>query len=412
MSYSDFFKRVLFSTRQRLTSADLNRSQFYGTTTDHLLMSALGGRAALSSPLATSGQVLSTYAPTGFYGASFIVTVNPAATPRGITIGQGIGYSSSGPATASDIDSDINANWYGDLGVGAPLVLSAGQNLTVPSSPTAGNSRIDIIEVKASYFANEPQTVGIFNTISSVFDATSRNSSLTWDLAGHTGTVNAPNPSTAPISYVVGASASGGISAATEPSTTPGYVKIARINLAGAVATITQDLIADLRPAIRPAGMLNLSALLTLPGTSAGLGSESFDAAELPPGVQLKVAIATGSAPATGNSYVAECYVIGGDIRAATLPFTRGIATASIADSSLTNRRIPLVYNAGSGVVDISVRNILNGTTSGYSLLSGAETYAIGQPLSTFSVRVVHPAGASAISTTEQVAINFTMSQG
>ncbi len=412
MGYSDFFKRALFSTRQRLTSSDLNRAQAYAATTQQLILSALGGRAALSSPTATRGQVLSTYAPTGFYGASFIVTVNSSAPPRGVSIAPGLGYGISGPATASDIDGDTGANWYGDLAAGAPVVLSAAQNLTVPASPTVGNSRIDIIEVKASYFAAEPQTVGIFNAITRVFDATSRNSALSWDLAGHTGTVNAPNPSTAAISYVVGQTAAGGISAATEPATTSGYIKIARINLAGAVAIITQDLIADLRPAIRPAGMLNLSALMTLPGTSAGLGSEAIDAVELPPGVQLKVAIATGSAPATGNSYVAECYVIGGDTRAATLPFTRGVATASIADSSLTNRRIPLVYNAGSGFVDISIRNILNGTTSGYSLLSGAETYAIGQPVSTFNVRVVHPAGASAISSTEKVAINFMMSQG
>lgn len=410
--YADFFKRALFSTRQRLTSSDLNRLQAYNSMTQQVMLGVLGGRAALSSPYATRGQVLSTYAPSGFYGGSFIVTVNPAATPRGITIGQGAGYSAYGPATATDIDSDTGASWYGDLSSGAPLVLSTGQNLSVPASPSAGNSRIDIIEVKASYFAAEPQTVGIFNTITNIFDATSRNSALSWDLVGHTGTVNAPNPSTAAISYVVGQTVAGGITAATEPSATPGYVKIARINLAGAVATITQDLIADLRPAIRPGGMLNLAARMTIPGTSGGVGSESVDAVDLPPGVQLKVAIPTGSAPSTGESYVAQCYVIGGDMRPATSASLRGSITATSINAGSSARRLAIVIPNGTGLVDSTIRDILNGTTAGYALPSGAETYAIGQPYAQFSVSIVHPAGASALSTTEQVAINFVMSQG
>ena len=129
--------------------------------------------------------------------------------------------------------------------------------------------------------------------------------------------------------------------------------------------------------------------------------------------MQLKVAINTGgAAPSAGSSYIAECYVIGGDTRSATLPTTRGVVTASVLDSSLTSRRVALADYSGSGLVDLSVRNLLSGAVSGYSLPSGAETYAIGQPYSLFNIRVVHPAGATALSATEQVAINFVMSQG
>lgn len=409
MGYSDFLKRVLFSTRERLTSSDLNKVQNRFSESMRILTAASLGVPATSAISMADHAWLPCVAPTGFLGSGFSVSPDAGAAPRGIKVAAGVGYAANGPATATDVDSDIGADWYQSSALGAPLVLSTDATFNVPASPASGHSRIDIIEVKASYLATESATVGIFNTISEVFDATSRNKSFSWDLANRTGTAS-PGASTAPISYVTGVDATGGITSATEPSATSGYIKIARINLDGAVSTITQDLIADLRPGLRPNGMLHVAGDIFIPAAAGDIGTGTANNFEVPPGITVKVAIPNATPPATGKSYKARVYILGGSFgsnspRGAFV----GVPMATSGDSGSLTPRIAKVECQGRGLVTAAIQSILAGTDTNYDLLCSTQTFAIGQPYIAFDVWAQHPA-SSAISGTERVSFTFTLS--
>ena len=412
MSLGEFQKRVLIPVRQRPSSEDLNALQTMLTASDLLVVGSATGQNFESSPTGCDrGRYIGAY---GFTGSDFFVDTNPSSPPFGVRIRPGRGFDyNAGPAAATDIDSCQGADWnQTGMGLGGiPLVLSTYQNLTVPTPPSAGNSRIDIIEVRADYLATDPQTVGIFDPGSSVFNPTVANKALVWDLLGRTGSVSAPNPSTAPISYVTGQTAAGGITAATEPPTTAGYLKICRINLdasGGAIAALTDDMIADKRPRLFPAGTIQLGGNVTTAGVLAGVGSQAFNSLEVPMGLVVKAVMPT-TAPSAGFSYPVQFYVIGGELRPRTVGAgARGAVTATAEGPSPRCMGITNVVTDTLLAADVA---ILDGTTVGYSILNGADSFAVGQPVFRFTVQVMHPAG-SALSSTETFFFNATLNLG
>ncbi len=408
MGLYDFFSRVLVPVRQRPSSTDLNRLQDYIAQTMQWARSEVFAGAFSGDPTEVfEDQSRMVYPVRGFFGGSFFTMVNGAFT---VQVRPGIGASPyAAPASATDIDGTSGTDWESSLG--APLVLSAAENLTVPAPPAVGSSRIDIIEVRADYLAGSPATVGIFNAATRVFDPTVKNKRLHWDLSGRTGSA-APGASTAPISYVTGVVAVGTIAAATEPATTAGYVKIARINLdcsAGAVAAVTQDMIADLRPKIYPGGMIHAGGRITIAGTVAGIAATAVTALELPPGVTAKMTFANNVPPAAGTSYTAAVYLFGGDIRPRTLV---GGYRGSVALTPLgaVAPRTVNVSASGTGVVTSALSAILAGTDANYTTIN-PEVLAVGQPYYSFSFEVQHPA-AAALSANEAVFFQALLGQG
>lgn len=402
MTVGQFFKRVLIPVRQRPISADLNRLQ------NQILEAVRGLGAAnfatsfypLTNASANNRSIVNN--PHGFVGASFLVAPNPASTPFGLLIYPGIGLNKNSPAGATSIDATNGTDY--DANSWAPLCLSTFETgLTVPAPPTAGNSRIDIIEVRSDYLATDPQTVGVFNTATRVFDPATRNKTLDWDLLGRTGSVLSPASSTAPISYKQGVAAVGAISAATPPSVTTGYTKIAHINLEGAVAAVSQNIIVDFRRPILPNGMLHVAGRATIPGVAAGLGLEDFASMEVPPGVTIKMAFQDNTPPSAGTSYTARFYVIG-----AINPLSNA-AFGSLVVSPM--KAAPRTHFVAASVTTLGASDIaiLDGSDANWTVVNGAHTFPYGQPAAVLDVTIQHPAG-SALANDEPFCFNYTLS--
>jgi hypothetical protein len=394
MSIGDFFKRVLISVRERPSSTDLNALQSRISSTQQLMLRAAFAEAYASSPTLTYANAITGNAPSGFAAFSFYCIPDPAAAPYGLLLFPGYGVHRYGPADTTDYDGDSGADWTNGV---SPLVLSDYQSgISVPSVPIAGHSRIDIIEVRADFDATDPATVGIYNPGTRVFDPTVRNKSFDWDLRNRTGSVTTPAVSTAPISYVIGVDHLGGISGAAEPPTSPGYVKIARINLDGAVASITQALIADLRRPLLPSALVRVSATVDVPGLAAGLGTEAVISTNLPQGVVVKFGFVNNVAPSAGESYALRFVVVGGDLRSPTaLP----VVTTSINDA---NRYASVVGVASSvfGATDVAS---WNGTDPNFTVINGTADFALGQPFVYGSVIIRSMSGA--LGNTERVSV-------
>ncbi|TXH58697.1 MAG: hypothetical protein E6Q97_01515 [Desulfurellales bacterium] len=418
MALSDYHKRVLVHVRERPTSTDLNRVQDRVLETVRTTGLMAHGEAYESSPTASPSLRYYNYGPQGFIHGGFSVTTDVGSPPWGVLVTNGAGLVRSGPANATDIDSASGADWDQSSALSAPVVLSANQTFTVPAPPAPGNARIDIIEVRADYVANEPATVGVFNTTTEVYDPTVKNKSLNWDLLGRTGSVISPASSTAPLSYKRGVAAVGTIAAATEPSTTAGYVKIARINVVGGRASISNDDIADMRPLLLPGGMLTCAGRIVMPGIAAGVGTnEEFEVAEIPAGVVMKAFYDNTVPPAAGGSYTVQVVLVGGELRPRTTNTlggfnNRGVVTVSHCAGFAATGSPPRIAYASAPVaaqMDTTTMNILNGTTGGYTILNGAATFAVGQPYVTWTLKIYHPTGG-ALSNLESIVFNFTMS--
>lgn len=415
MSFGSFQKRVLIPVRQRPSSEDLNALQWERAASELIAAGTAYGQNVFSSP----GSCLSSamLGARGFSGGGFFVAVDSSSPPFGITVQKGVGYNYLGPASATDIDANQGADWVLNNSWAVPFVLSADQDFTVPAPPAVGSSRIDVIEVRADYLATDPQTVGIFDPGSSVFNPTVANKSLSWDLAGRTGTVNAPSASTAPISYVKGQTVVGGIASATAPSVTSGYVQIARINLdasGGAIAAVTEEMIADYRPLLFPQSTLHVGGRFTTAGVIGGLGSINFDSVELPAGVHVVGLVQTGAgAPSAGFAYPVYVYIFAGNL----LPRSAGLTPGSpesrgaVGVAPTGNRYVAV--GSTYGTLDATDVARLSGGAVGWSTYGSSigGNYAYGQPYWRLTFQLGSPA-ATALSSTESFYFNASLNLG
>lgn len=407
MAVSEFFKRVLVPLRQRPTSTDLNRLQERIYETIRGDFSSTFARRSISGTYANRHASLGGL---GFHATGFFVDVDSANTPWGVKLNAGIGASLTGPIAATDIDTCSGADWDGAGGLSVPLLLSANQGFTIPTIPASGDSRIDIIEVRPQYTATESATVGIFNAATRVFDAPTRNKSLVWDLLGLTGSVLSPASSTAAISYKQGVSATGDITAATEPATTSGYIKIARINLdnsGGALSSVSQDMIVDYRPLLFPKGGFNVSGNISVPGVAGGLGTHAINRIELPGGVYFFAAIDPSTPPASGYSYALLCFLFGGDLTSGLASGTpRGAVTATAYTQGSQARIVEIGADAIAFSTNALLRTNLNASSGTWTNFGSTALIAIGQPCISFGMWV-RSAGGGALANTEKIYFNY-----
>jgi hypothetical protein len=109
-----------------------------------------------------------------------------------------------------------------DLSSYKPIPLLSDHVFSVPTAPVAPDSRIDIVEVKASYFATEPSSRMVLNPLTGEFAPGLINKILTWLIDVRVETISAPASATQPLAYKVGVPGNPGLA----PATTAGYIKL------------------------------------------------------------------------------------------------------------------------------------------------------------------------------------------
>lgn len=221
------FDRVILHALEKPLSSDINLAETELDRSLRFVMRALGG------PTVTDY----------FVGNGFkVLARSPASMVLDVTTGLGF------QLNLSDVPSAIDSGngpvpGLNDTEPFKPIPLLTQPSFTVPAAPTAPNTRVDIIEVRANRQIIDPESRQILDTLTGVFAAGTRNKTLSWTIDGLIGSVISPAASTQPLSYKVGVAGNPG----AIPSTTPGYVKVAEINVGSGVTTISQTNINDLR---------------------------------------------------------------------------------------------------------------------------------------------------------------------
>lgn len=220
------FDRVVINPREKPLSEDIDRAQSQLDRSLRLLVEQLFSE--------TTG-----IANDGFLQGGFKV-VEQSPLGMFVRVKRGLGFMSQGDQVASNING---VSGLDDRHAYKPMVLNGDVVFTVPVAPVAPNTRIDIIEVKASFLVGDPSTRQVLNETSGQFEPDSVNKTLSHILDTQTGTVVSPAPSTQALSYKQGVVANPGLA----PATTSGYIKIAEIAVGSSVASIGNGDITDFR---------------------------------------------------------------------------------------------------------------------------------------------------------------------
>ena len=386
MATDRLFDRRIIPVRQRPLSTDHNL--MFGLLQEQLrtlFLDTYGQRYdtnPLSPPL-----VLAPAFEGGFSPFSFIVE---AGTGMSVEIGAGHGLSAANVTAETDLGGNLGTNV--SAYAPTPLVLSTTETLAVPAAPAVGSSRIDIIEVRPNYALVDVLPQSIWDILLRRFTTQNVPKTLTWDLAGLSGNVLSPAASTAAISYKAGVAVVGAISAATEPTATAGYLKVARVNVLGGTVGITSDLIADLRPFLLPQGQARVTIYCTFGSATGGLGAETVDGIQSPPGVWARM-IDAGS-PVAGRSHTYNIYVFG--LR------TTGFYRALLTGHSTISGGKPILVEPTTGS-ETRVNTALRAALNSGACIGGAVNVAEGTPVTVFTVN----AGTTTLVTADLPAATF-----
>lgn len=199
----------------------------------------------------------------GFINQGLSVVAN---SPAGLSVRvkAGLGFQSNPALVASAINGIIGLD---DRAEYQPIALLSDHAFTVPTPPSAPNTRIDIIEARASRLLTEPQTRMVFDAGTGAFKPGTLAKILTWILDGRTETIVSPANGSQPLVYKQGVAGNPGVA----PATTQGYIKLAEISVGSDVTTIGQSDISDNRPKLRathyPRRPVKLSDFLLVAGT-------------------------------------------------------------------------------------------------------------------------------------------------
>lgn len=275
------FDRTNTGLRERPVSGDLNQSgsQWHRTICEIL-------RVMFSSRTSNTASAMA--ATTGFMGDGFrAVPSGPAAMSVVVSAGMGFVYD------GTDLPTDIGAadlEQVDDLSPFKPLPLTVPVTFAVPAAPSAPNSRIDIIEVRADRRLENSVVRKQLNTGTLDFDDHAFFKTLAFALDGRTGIVTSPAASTAGLSYKIGTAANPGL----VPAVTAGYVKIAEIRVPNGTTTITGSAIVDRRTLLGPGGVLRASARVRVQNTGAPPMVVTLISVDAPPGVEIGIGQLSG----------------------------------------------------------------------------------------------------------------------
>lgn len=342
------FDRTVINPRERPLSTDVNSLQ---STLDRSLRDFL---MRLFLARASSASDAGAQPITGFIGEALKARpTNPVAMALRMPAGMGFFYNPAGVGPAVGGISGVD-----DLSVWAPLLLNSDYTFSIPNGPSSPNSRIDIIEVNVNRHLADSQSRDVLDVSSGVFVPTVVQKTLAWDLDSSIGSVDAPANSTAALSYKRGVPGNPG----TEPSTTPGYTKIARINVGSGATTLDADSIVDARKMLFPFGVCDVSFKVSMPSAASTVPTLSSVIA--PPGVTV---VAVGQSTTNSNVFV---YIFGGDLNSAVIP----VAQATAEELSDAGTADTVRATTSFVTVDSALQTALSGVNA-----SPATKVAIGQ---------------------------------
>lgn len=321
------FDRTNIGVREKPLSGDVNgeTSQVDRTLRD-TLMSILAPRANSASP-ARSPR-------TGFVADGLQVVPNGSPS-MGIQVVNGLGFAADNTQTAGGIGGPDLEN-VNDLSTFIPLVLDAQTAFAVPAAPSGPNVRVDIIEVRANRQLTDATLRLQLDATTKTFAPKTFNKTLSYLLDSSVGTNSGGGNSTAALSYKVGTPGSAdGHGIGTVPATSTGYIKIAEIQVASGVTTITAANIVDRRKLLGPGGVVPFSAAWRVRWNS-GTPIVDILSIEAPPSVQLGCF--------AGNTLrgTATVFVVGGDMVTCS-----GVANIGFPNAS--GSHIPVGIYGGPG---------------------------------------------------------------
>lgn len=351
------FNRTIINTRERPLSSDLNRQ---ASDSDRairdVLMNIYTGRGAVYPDGPGTP-------PTGFIGEAFkLRPASPASMILTIKKGMGFLYNA---LTQADINGIGGLN---DLSSWKPAVLNADFPITISAAPSAPNSRYDLLEVATNRLIGDSTSRDVLNPSTGVFEPNLVNKTLYWDYDGTYGTVNAPAPSTAPISLKVGVAGN----PPTPPSGTAGYTPLAIVLIDSApVSAIDSNKILDQRNMLFSGGVLSVGLRVRSLSPYTSLVLESLQA---PPGI-FASALWTGY---SGGVLSYTVYVFSGNPTGFPTVVTQSVRN-SFANPSSVLPTIPALVS-----IDAPGQTALAGVNA-----NPAIKVAIGQTALQFSVSAV-----------------------
>lgn len=256
------FDRTIINPREKPLSEDVN---IYLAQMDRA--TRFFAKALFST---TAGSPVS-----GFSQGSFrAVESSPQA--MSVALKAGLGFQDLPGDVPTDIDGILGLN---DLESYKPLVLTADLTIPIPTAPTAPNSRIDIIEVRADRLKTDNQSRQVFDNAANSFSPTAVDKTLEFLLDGSKlGSVASPADSIAAVSLKQGVAGTPGVA----PATTVGYIKIAEVFVDGDVVIINQGDITDFRPQLIDSLRSNITKEIVIPAAAGeaqtgGGGASSFN---------------------------------------------------------------------------------------------------------------------------------------
>lgn len=278
-------------------SDDHNRQASQNARTmAYLVAQLLGGRATHQSQALALRDI--------FHGNGFaVVASNPAALNVRVTAGLGWHYLPADLASSVGAPDLIGVD---DLAELKPILLLADHVFATPTAPAGPNTRIDIVEVRADRQLVDSETRRKFNETTGAFDPHAYYTTLSYKLDGLVETINAPANATQPLAYKVGVAANPGVA----PATSPGYIKLAEINVGSAVATLNDSVIVDRRKLAGPGGVVRASLSFRLEW-NGGAPIVTTLRANMPPGIRYGI-------DAEASKSAARIYIAGGEITHAT----------------------------------------------------------------------------------------------
>ena len=308
------FDRTNIGIRERPLSGDFNQQFSQEATTLRELC-----RMIYSQRLSTTSQTM--LSKPGLIGDSLRVA---AAAPANMTVivSPGHGFVFDPIDLPTDIGSP-DMEGIDDLSSFKPVFLAAPAIFSVPAAPAAGQGRTDIVEIRADRRLENSITrrqldVGSTSFVDKIFSKT-----LAYGLDGRTGIVLAGGGnSTAGLSYKIGtpaATSNNGDrrfpddrSITAPPATSPGYIKLADVQVLSGMASIADTDINDRRPLIAIGGVLTFGARWRLQWNGGAPIVTLLDM-NVPPGVVVSLD------PSSSNRGEGTIGVAGGEISSCSI---------------------------------------------------------------------------------------------
>ncbi len=384
------FDRVIENLLERPLSLDWNQSE---AALDRALRDVVGQLFAKRTFGNLTGAFRAGVIGSGFY----VIPQSPVSL--GVAILPGLGFAVDGVNDPSSING---INGLDDLSTYKPCLLSALQNLTLNTAPSAGNERYDIIEINPSVLLTglgaltNPQSRDILNPTSGQFVPTTVSKTLSWDMLGDTSSVVSPAPSTAPIGVKAGVPAA--VGTAVVPPTTTGYMAIAVIYVGPSATSIpSQNYIKDVRQLLYPSGVLPFGFSF-MPGT-VGSGPVTNATIDVPPGVPA--CIVANDLNVGGTIRSVDCYLFPGQgpagvsaVHAAALLHTAFLTPGAANSTPSANVTVPIA-SVSVGTVTATLAAQIDGANALPAFLVAARTSSsppyqwvsvLGQPYVCISV--------------------------